>query len=120
MKKIYDSWDLSYKNPFGAIKKGEKCEFRIRLPKDIVLDFPPVPVMVIFRTGFKETFLSMNLEEETDNYNVYMATYVPKHEGVHYYYFSYKQNGTRNYIKKTACHESSINFGDLYQLTVYD
>lgn len=120
MKKIFDSWNLKYKKPFGAIKKGEPCEFRIRLPKDTVLDFPPVPVMVIFRTGFKETFLSMNLEKTEDNFNVYMATYVPKHAGVHYYYFSYKQNGTRNYIKKTACHESSINFGDLYQLTVYE
>ncbi|MCI7804085.1 MAG: glycoside hydrolase family 13 protein, partial [Oscillospiraceae bacterium] len=120
MKKIFDSWNTKYKKPFGAIKKGEPCEFRIRLPKETVLDFPPVPVMVIFRTGYKETFLSMNLEKEDDDGKVYMATYVPKHAGVHYYYFSYKQNGTRNYIKKTACHESSINFGDLYQLTVYE
>lgn len=120
MKKIFDSWNINYKKPFGAIKKGEPCEFRIRLPKETVLDFPPVPVMVIFRTGYKETFLSMNLEKEEEDGNVYMTTYVPKHAGVHYYYFSYKQNGTRNYIKKTACHESSINFGDLYQLTVYE
>lgn len=120
MKKMFDSWSLKYKKPFGAIKRGEQCEFRIRLPKDIVLDFPPVPVLVVFRTGYKETFLSMNLESEEENYNVYMAKYTPQNAGVHYYYFSYKQNGTRNYIKKTACHESSLNVGDLYQLTVYD
>ena len=98
MKKIFDSWNLKYKKPFGAVKKGEECEFRIRLPKNIVLDYPPVPVLVIFRTGFKETFLSMNLEAEEENCNVYQTTYTPKHEGVHYYYFSYKNNGTRNYI----------------------
>lgn len=120
MKKMFDSWNLNYKKPFGAVKRGEECEFRIRLPKDIVLDFPPVPVLVVFRTGYKETFLSMNLESEEENYNVYMAKYTPQNAGVHYYYFSYKQNGTRNYIKKTACHESSLNVGDLYQLTVYD
>ncbi|MGN1481414.1 glycoside hydrolase family 13 protein [Porcipelethomonas sp.] len=120
MKKIFDSWNLNYKKPFGAIKKGEACEFRIRLPKSTVLDFPPVPVLVVFRTGFKETFLSMNLECEEGEQNVYQATYVPKHSGVHYYYFSYKQNGTRNYIKKVACHESCINNGELFQLTVYD
>ncbi len=120
MKKIYDSWSSKYKKPFGAIEKGEPCEFRIRLHKDMVLDFPPVPVMVIFRTGYKETFLSMNLEKEENGFNVYMATFVPRHAGVHYYYFSYKQNGTRNYIKKTGCHDSSVNFGDLYQLTVFE
>lgn len=120
MKKIFDSWNLKYKKPFGAVKKGEECEFRIRLPKNIVLDYPPVPVLVIFRTGFKETFLSMNLEAEEENCNVYQTTYTPKNEGVHYYYFSYKNNGTRNYIKRSACHESSVNSGELFQLTVYD
>lgn len=120
MKKIFDSWNSNYKKPFGAVKRGEECEFRIRLPKETVLDFPPVPILVVFRTGFKETFLSMNLEAEEDNHNVYCAKYTPKNYGIHYYYFSYKQNGTRNYIKKTASHESSINTGELYQLTVYD
>ena len=66
MKKIFDSWDERYKKPFGAIKKGEPCEFRIRLPKETVLDFPPVPILVVFRTGYKETFLTMNLEKEED------------------------------------------------------
>lgn len=120
MKKIFDSWNLKYKKPFGAVKRGEKCEFRIRLPKDTVLDFPPVPMLVSFRTGFKETFISMNLESEEENYNVYMATYAPKHEGVHYYYFSYKQNGVRHYIKKSSCHDGTVDNGDLFQLTVYD
>lgn len=119
MKKIFDSWDERYKKPFGAIKKGEPCEFRIRLPKETVLDFPPVPILVVFRTGYKETFLTMNLEKEEDTHNVYMTTFTPGHTGVHYYYFSYKHNGFRNYIKKSSCHESTLNNGELYQLTVY-
>ncbi len=120
MRKIFDSWNTNYKKPFGAVKRGEECEFRIRLPKNIVLDFPPVPMLVVFRTGYKETFLSMNLESEEADYNVYQTTYTPKNSGIHYYYFSYKQNGSRNYIKKTSSHESSLNSGELYQLTVYN
>ena len=77
-------------------------------------------MLVLFRNGFKERFLQMNLESEDSANNVYQTTFIAKYAGVHYYYFSYTLNGTRNYIKKTACHESSINFGDLYQLTVYD
>jgi len=120
MKKIFDSWDSEYKKPFGAVKKGETCEFHIKLPKSTVLDFPPVPILVVFRTGYKETFLAMNFEREEGDYNVYSANYTPKHAGVHYYYFSYKQNGTRNYIKKVSCHNSEINNGELFQLTVYN
>lgn len=120
MTKIFDSWDPKYKTPFGAVKRGETCEFHIRLPKDTVLDFPPVPILVVFRTGYKETFTAMNFEGEEDNCHIYSATYSPKHSGVHYYYFSYKQNGSRNYIKKVSCHNSEINTGDLFQLTVYN
>ena len=61
----------------------------------------------------------MNLEKEEDTHNVYMTTFTPRHTGVHYYYFSYKHNGFRNYIKKSSCHESTLNNGELYQLTVY-
>ena len=120
MKKMYDSWDPNYKTPFGAIRRGQTCEFKIRLPKHMQLDFPPVPILVVFRTGHKETFLAMNLTAEEEDCNVYSTSYTPHHSGVHYYYFSYKQNGTRNYIKKVSCHNSEINHGDLFQLTVFN
>lgn len=77
MKKIFDSWNVMYKKPFGAIKKGEPCEFRIRLPKDVVPDFPPV--LVLFRNGFKERFLQMNLESEDSANNVYQTTFIAKY-----------------------------------------
>ena len=59
MKPIYDTWNLSYKSVFGAVRQGENCRFSIRLSKDIRPDFPPQ--LVLFRTGFKERFLTMNL-----------------------------------------------------------
>lgn len=119
MKKIFDSWDPEYKTPFGAVKRGQTCEFHLKLPKDTVLDFPPIPILVVFRTGFKETFIAMNLDSEEADHKVYSASYTPKNAGVHYYYFSYKQNGSRNYVKKVSCHNSEINHGELFQLTVY-
>jgi len=27
MSHLYDSWDLNYKTPFGAVKKGKVCFF---------------------------------------------------------------------------------------------
>lgn len=116
---IYDSWDIKYKNPFGAIKTGQQCDFRIRLGNERQLDFPPVPVMVIFRNGHKETFLSMNFAGQTDEYSVYTASFTPEQEGVYYYYFSFKERGIRHYIKKNSGHIASIDNGDLFQLTVY-
>ena len=117
MKPIYDTWNLGYKSIFGAVKQFETVKFSIRLAKDIVPDFPPV--MVLFRTGFKERFLTMHCSGEEEDCFVYSAEYNARYSDVHYYYFSYTQGGIRHYIKKVDCHNAAIDNGDLFQLTVY-
>ena len=117
MNPIYDTWNIYYKSIFGAVRQYETCRFRIRLPKEITPDFEPV--LVLFRTGFKERFLSMKLIEETDEYRAYSTDYEARYSDVHYYYFSYTSGGIRHYIKKVNLHEGAIDFGDLFQLTVY-
>lgn len=117
MKPIYDTWNLSYKSIFGAVRQYNTCRFSIRLSKDIRPDFPPV--LVLFRTGFKERFLTMNVTAEEEDCFVYSCDYTPRYSDVHYYYFSYTTDGIRRYIKKINCHEGGEGDGGLFQLTVY-
>ena len=72
MKPIYDTWNLSYKSIFGAIEQFQDCQFTIRLPEETPLDFSPV--LVVFRTGFKERFLPMNVKEHENGYVTYTNT----------------------------------------------
>ena len=109
---IYDSWNTEYKSKFGALRRDEACRFSIKIPKNIPLDF--APVMVVFRTGFKERFLNMTKIDEDGDYSVYSVIFSAKYSGVHYYYFSYTSNGIRNYIKKKDCHFGNLNDGDLF------
>ena len=118
MSHLYDSWDSSYKRPFGAVKMGKVCYFSIRLPKEVTPDFSPC--LVLFRTGFKERFINMFPLPDEDDCKVWGCGYIPKYLGVHYYYFAYTVNRQRFYIKKTAGHIGNLNDGDLFQLTVYD
>ena len=118
MKPIYDTWDLSYKSIFGAVRQYETCRFSIRLAKDVRPDFPPV--LVLFRTGFKERLIPMNVTSAEDGCFVYSCEYNARYSGVHYYYFSYTCGGIRRYIKRVNCHEGAEQEGDLFQLTVYD
>lgn len=118
MPKVYDSWDSSYKSVFGALKRNEECTFTVKISKDIPIDSPPV--MVLFRTGFKERFLKMVRSHE-DDYAVYYSTvYSAKFVGVHYYYFTFTMHGQRHFIKKTDAHKGAIGEGGLFQLTIYD
>lgn len=116
-KPIFDSWNLEYKNPFGAITRESECRFRIRIPKDIHLDYPPG--LILFRNGFKERFLNMIKICEEKDCNVYQASFYARYSGAHYYYFSYTSHGIRHYIKKIDGHFGNIDNGDLFQLTVY-
>lgn len=106
MKPIYDTWDLGYKSIFGAVRQFGTCRFSIRLSKDIRPDFPPV--LVLFRTGFKERFIPMSVSAEEQDCFVYSCEFTPRYSDVHYYYFSYTSGGTRHYIKKINCHELSL------------
>ena len=118
MKPVYDTWNLGYKSIFGAVKQFETIVFSIRLPKDIQPDFPPV--MVLFRTGFKERFLTMHRSAEEEDCYVYSTEYNARFSDVHYYYFSYLTGGIRHFIKKVDCHYGAVDTGDLFQLTVYN
>lgn len=54
MQPIYDSWDESYKQPFGAVARRSECIFSIFMPKDIPLDY--LPVLVLFERAFGNGF----------------------------------------------------------------
>ena len=117
MRPVYDTWHLGYKSIFGAVRQFETIRFTIRLPKDINPDFPPV--VVLFRTGFKERFINMNEITEEDDCFAYSADYNARYTDVHYYYFSYTEQGIRHYIKRMNSHLGMIDHGELFQLTVY-
>ncbi len=117
MSTIYDAWNLNYKSIFGAVRQFETVRFTIRLNKNIRPDYSPV--IVLFRTGFKERFISMNEVTEEDDCFAYSAEYYARYSDVHYYYFSYTHNGRRYFIKKVNLHEGAVDEGELFQLTVY-
>lgn len=117
MAYLYHSWDEAYKSPFGAIHRDEECRFTIRLPEETPLDY--APVLVVFRTGFKERFLPMCALGSEAGCTIYSTTFRPKYEGVHYYYFAYTSSGVRHYIKRgDACH-GTLDNGGMFQLTVF-
>lgn len=117
MSYLYNSWDENYKSPFGAIRRRQECQFTIRLPEETPLDY--APVLVVFRTGFKERFVPMNAVGSKNGCILYSASFSPKYSGVHYYYFAYTSYGVRHYIKRgDACH-GMLDNGEMFQLTVF-
>lgn len=119
MMKIFDSRDISCKSHFGALKTNQECKFTLRLDKTTVHD--GAPVMIIFKSGFKERFLIMSNVVDEGDCLAYSCTYSEALAGIYYYYFSYMENGARKFIKKTSASIGQISDGGgLFQLTIYD
>ncbi len=117
--KIFDSWDSSYKTPFGALKTGESCKFTLRLDKNIQHD--GTPVMIVFKAGFKERFIIMSNAVDEGDCIAYSCSYSENLAGIYYYYFSFMSQGQRKFVKKTSASEAEIcDGGSLFQLTVFD
>ena len=117
MRPIYDCFLEEYKTPFGAIQRGEECRFTIRFPSETMVE---EPVLVMFRTGFKERFIHLTETAKNDGMTEYSCNYTPNDTGLHFYYFSLLINHNRHYVKKNGASEGVIDNGDLFQLTVYE
>lgn len=117
MEPIYDSYREEYKKPFGAVRRGQVCEFRLRFPETSVIE----EVMLIsFRPGQRERFQRLELIERKNGAGIFGCSYAPEDLGLHYYYFSLLIDHNRHYIKRSGASEGVVDNGALFQLTVYD
>ena len=114
---IFDCFDQNYKHPFGAIRRGQPSIFNIRLPKYYnVSDL----MLVMFRPGYKERFIGLTLQDESQDDNIFSCVFSPNNTGVHYYYFTCVLDGRRRYIKRRGASQGVFEGDELFQLTVFD
>lgn len=114
---IFDCFDTSYKHPFGAVRRGQPSMFNIRLPKYYNVSGL---TLVMFRPGYKERFIELNLQDESGDDNIFSGVFTPNNVGVHQYYFTGVIDGRRRYIKRTGASEGVFEGEELFQLTVFD
>ena len=114
---IFDCFDTSYKHPFGAVRRGQPSIFNIRLPKCFQVSGL---TLVMFRPGYKERFIELELQDESGNDNIFSGVFTPNNVGVHHYYFTGVIDGRRRYIKRTGANIGVFEGEALFQLTVFD
>ena len=114
---IFDCFDTSYKHPFGALRRGQPSMFNVRISKST-----PVSglTLVMFRPGFKERFIELELQDESGDDYIYSCVFSPNNCGLHHYYFTCIMDGRRRYIKRTGASLGVFEGDELFQLTVFD
>ena len=114
---LFDCFDSSYKHPFGALRKGQPSIFNVRIPKSSqVQDL----TLVMFRPGYKERYIDLELQDESGEDNTYTCVFTPNNTGMHQYYFTCVLDGRRRYIKRSGASVGVFEGEELFQLTVFD
>ncbi|MDE7229401.1 MAG: glycoside hydrolase family 13 protein [Oscillospiraceae bacterium] len=114
---IFDCFDTSYKHPFGALRRGQPSMYNVRIPKTMQVSGL---TLVMFRPGYKERYIELELQDESGDDNVYSCVFTPNNVGLHQYYFTCILDGRRRYIKRTGANIGVFEGEELFQLTVFD
>ena len=118
MRCIYNSRNLKYKKPFGAVEVQTKVELRVDLPPEFA--FSRVFVCFYDFNGYSKEF-ELVYEKTQENAISYICKVVPEKARVLFYYFRIEKDSKITYIRKNpdATGYFSENDGPNFQLTVF-
>lgn len=122
----YNSWDESYKKPFGAIEKGEEITFRVKQLNEAVKDVYLVinidgqsPIEFLLERPTEDAFFKMTLESskitELHFYSFRIVIQKNDEEEISLFYGNNEQN-----LGGEGTHYDYQNDTRTYQLTTYE
>ena len=119
---MYNSRDLLYKKPFGAVPVGEMVSFRVLPPREIQ---DPRPVLELFPIGMGEDptavlALEMNFRPLPDGRPAYVVSWTPGEAGVWQYRFRLRGSLGEFLLLRQPDGQAAVNQGGFWQLTVYE
>ena len=110
---IFDCFDTQYKHPFGALRRGQPSMYNVRIPKHMQVSGL---TLVMFRPGYKERFIELDLQDESGEDNIFSCVFTPNNVGVHQYYFTCILDGRRRYIKRRGANIGVFEGEDRFSL----
>lgn len=117
MRILFDSKNEYFKKPFGCLKTDEKCEIKIKIPKNC--ETQKCYIIVEGTDGF---YMQLPLFVcDTDNdYEVYKTFFSISHCGLYRYYFKIETKISTFNLYKYGTRDTNIADGAKWQFTCYD
>lgn len=92
MQVKYNSWDIQYKKPFGAIYTGDEVEWAVKVDE-------PVQEVILWLTKNNEDHVPYKMEYD-DNLKKFITHVTVESSGLYHYYFAIQSNNQEYYIEK--------------------
>ena len=114
----FDSRDILYKSPFGAVSDAEKVTFRLLLHRDAKCS---EAFLKLREDSGREQFISMTLGDKYDDNYLWYCAELTLPEGLYWYSFCFDSPWGRQFITRFKKGEGIISRdGAEWQLTVYE
>lgn len=111
----YNSRDLNFKKPFGAVASGKKIEFNLLARDGIYVESI---YLVITKDGEEDCYYQMNFAEKKDSSSVFNLTLEINDTGLYWYKFvANTELGAFTFGKND--NGELLQNGEPYQLTIY-
>ena len=117
MDLLYNSLDLAYKSPFGAIKAGQPVRFALTIPYDYGF---VQPHLILTKDGGEPVAYSMTFTQCVEQINHFTLTLTLPEVGLYFYYFDLYSDFRK--LFRGPLGQASLGWtdGPQWQLTVYE
>ena len=114
MRILFDSKDLSYKDPFGTLTPGQSCTLHIHIPASV--GTTGVNCIFLHQDGSAAHTFPMTLHEKAGAYEIFRGEFSLPQTGLYFYYFHIqKKDGSFRLFKQGD--QTNMEAGDHWQLS---
>jgi len=114
MRILFDSQQLTHKNPFGTLCQGQACRLNIHIPASVGAIYAECILELEDCSG--GAVIRMEKTAEKDAYEIFSGSFDLEQTGLYFYYFKiHKPDGSFRLFKQG--HDTNMEAGDRWQLT---
>ncbi|MDY5626056.1 MAG: glycoside hydrolase family 13 protein [Clostridia bacterium] len=117
MRILFDSKNEYYKKPFGSLKTDERCEIKIKIPKNCETQ---KCFLILERSDGFFMQQPLSVVESEDNYEVFSCVFALSFCGLYRYYFKIETRSSSFNLFKYGSGDTNISDGSKWQVTCYD
>jgi len=114
MRILFDSQQLTHKEPFGTLVPEQECTLRIHIPLSV--GATAVQCLLQQENGTPEMAVAMTPEEDRGAYRVFRGSFSLRRPGLYFYYF-YIIGATGSFRLFKQGHDTNMEEGDLWQVS---
>ncbi len=115
MRILFDSKDLSYKDPFGTLTEGQSCRFAVRVPSSC--GATSVVLVLNGEDGSENSAHPLGFSGSDGGYDRFEASLVLPAPGLWFYYFRITDAGGAYPLFHSGFDQTNIGEGELWQLS---